>query len=109
MEKARLIDSKIHGDYKEVAEDYWYQDIKVPAGFLTDGASVPKCLQWVLDPFDEKYATASVVHDYLYYSHLKTKTESDKIFLDIMLKMGTSYIEAKTFYYAVTVFGGLYY
>lgn len=41
--------------------DRW---VDVPKGFLTDGASVPKVIQWLLNPFGE-YAQAAVLHDYL--------------------------------------------
>ena len=38
--------------------------IKVPAGFITDGASVPRALWWLFPPTG-RYFQAAVVHDYL--------------------------------------------
>jgi len=38
----------------------------VPAGFETDGASVPRVLWWLYPPFGGEYDRAAVVHDDLY-------------------------------------------
>lgn len=38
----------------------------IPAGFVTDGASVPRPLWWLYPPFGEDYEPAVVLHDYLY-------------------------------------------
>jgi hypothetical protein len=67
MDEIKLTESSVHGDYREVIEAYTYRGITVPVGFHTNGASVPKWLQWAFDPFDENYMTAAVIHDYLYY------------------------------------------
>lgn len=64
--------------------------IRVPAGFKTDGASVPRFL-WraVGHPFQADVIRAAVIHDYLYQNH-GTKTykmdryTADRIFLDIL-------------------------
>lgn len=39
--------------------------IRVPAGFVTDFASIPRAF-WVVLPPTGKYGKAAVVHDYLY-------------------------------------------
>lgn len=46
--------------------------IEVPAGFVTDFATVPRVF-WILLPPDGKYARASSIHDYLYDNALRTK------------------------------------
>lgn len=38
--------------------------VRIPEGYMTDGASVPKWFTWLL-PAMGKYAQAAVVHDYL--------------------------------------------
>lgn len=38
--------------------------VEVPAGFVTDGASVPRAF-WALLPVWGRYSRAAVVHDYL--------------------------------------------
>lgn len=61
--------------------------ISVPAGFITDLASVPRIF-WTLLPPDGKYAKAAIIHDYLYDNALRTKKEADKTFLDGMTVPG---------------------
>lgn len=38
----------------------------VPAGFESDGASVPRFLWWLYPPFGEAYEPATWLHDHLY-------------------------------------------
>lgn len=38
----------------------------VPAGVVTDGASVPRPLWWLYPPFGGEYDRAAIIHDYLY-------------------------------------------
>ena len=38
--------------------------VDIPTGYLTDGASIPRFLWWVLPPLGE-YTQATTVHDYL--------------------------------------------
>lgn len=59
---------------------YW-DDVKgkivVPTGFSTDGGSIPKLFQNIFNPYGIGFR-AFVVHDYLYYSQIFTKLESDE-------------------------------
>lgn len=65
--------------------------IAVPAGFETDGASVPR-LFWPFFPSWDDYSRAAVVHDYLLvmiqqgtpHPQATTRKEADKIFLEAM-------------------------
>ena len=63
--------------------------IKVPVGFVTDFASVPRPLWWLF-PRWGKYGNGAVIHDYLYWDRGRSKRESDDIFLEamIVLKVG---------------------
>jgi len=38
----------------------------VPAGFLTDGASIPWFLRWLWSPWDEKTLRPAIIHDLRY-------------------------------------------
>lgn len=64
---------------KERGKDYWRlalgyryyigalgsdRYIDVPTGFLTDGATIPRALWWLLPPMGE-YSQATTLHDYL--------------------------------------------
>jgi hypothetical protein len=77
----------------------------VPAGFVTDYASIPQVL-WTLAPKWGKYGKAAIVHDYLYSTHEKSRKEADDIFYDAMIVLGVPKWKAKTMYRAVRWFGG---
>ncbi|HGA8806982.1 TPA: DUF1353 domain-containing protein [Salmonella enterica subsp. enterica serovar Saintpaul] len=78
--------------------------ISVPAGFVTDLATVPRIF-WTLLPPDGKYAKAAIIHDYLYDNALRTKQEADKIFLDGMTVLGVPKWKRAIMYQAVRLFG----
>lgn len=79
--------------------------IRVPAGFVTDFASVPRFFWRVLPPTGQ-YGKAAVVHDFLYRTHAAIKADADKVFLEGMLVLGVPRWKAKIMYAAVHVFGG---
>ncbi|EEG7362757.1 DUF1353 domain-containing protein [Salmonella enterica] len=85
--------------------------IEVPAGFVTDLATIPRIF-WILLPPDGKYAKAAkaaIIHDYLYDNALRTKKEADLIFLDCMTVLGVPRRKRIIMYYAVKLFGrGMY-
>ncbi|EHG2952127.1 DUF1353 domain-containing protein [Salmonella enterica subsp. diarizonae serovar 53:r:z35] len=82
--------------------------ISVPAGFITDLASVPRIF-WTPLPTDGKYAKAAIIHDYLYDNALRTKKEADLIFLDEMTVLGVPKWKRIVMYLAVRWFGrGMY-
>jgi hypothetical protein len=67
----------------------------IPAGFLTDGASVPRFLWPIFPPFG-RYNKASLLHDYLYHfgricSTRVTRKQADDLFLDAMEVLGVSF------------------
>ncbi|EFR3310104.1 DUF1353 domain-containing protein [Salmonella enterica] len=78
--------------------------IEVPAGFVTDLASVPRIF-WTLLPPDGKYAKAAIIHDWMYDNALRTKKEADLIFLDGMTVLGVPKWKRIIMYYAVRLFG----
>jgi hypothetical protein len=55
----------------------------VPAGFVTDFASVPQFFWSVLSPHD-RYSKAAIVHDYLYWTQACTREQADNL-LDIAM------------------------
>lgn len=92
----------------DVGEEGSGETVKVPAGFITDFASVPRVL-WTLVPKWGKYGNAAVIHDYLYWVQPEeySKDRVDEIFLESMLVLGVGRAKAKTLYYAVSICGGL--
>lgn len=49
----------------ELVSDYFYNGIKVPKGFITDGATVPRWFWIVVPPFKPRHLPAVIIHDYL--------------------------------------------
>ena len=92
-----------------------HRAIRVPKGFITDFASVPKAFWSIIPPYG-KYTKAAVLHDYLY--HMKgfpketwkseipyTRKECDRIFLQAMKVLGVSLVKRGIMYNAVRWFG----
>lgn len=111
MEKSKLILDPISNGKAILLQEYVYEIngylIRVPKSFITDGASVPKCLQWIYKPYG-KYIRAAVIHDYLYSCYNNTginRTLADKIFMHIMKETGVNSRTRKRFYTAVRTFG----
>ena len=80
--------------------------IDVPNGTITDFASVPRIFWTILPPYGE-YTQAAVLHDYLYQTHLRSKKESDKIFLEAMGVLNVPSWKKYIMYEAVNLFGGI--
>jgi hypothetical protein len=59
--------------------------IVAPAGFTTDGASIP-WWGWLIvgPPMTGRYVEAAVIHDFLYVNHDYSRARSDEIFLEAM-------------------------
>ena len=113
MEKTKLILDPISNGKAILLEEYVYEIngylIRVPKYFITDGASVPKILQWLYNPFG-RYINAAVIHDYLYSCYNNTginRTLADKIFRHIMQETGVDNRTVRRFYTAVRCFGEL--
>ncbi len=83
--------------------------IYVPAGFLTDFASVPR-LMWRVMPPTGTYGKAAVVHDFLYRTAgMATKAEADSVFLEAMTALGVNRVVRYSMYWGVRLFGGCSY
>ena len=80
----------------------------VPAGFVTDGASIPRFL-WRLcgHPLETRRFPIAVLHDWLYEADLGlTRQQVDEIYRDGLLSLGYGKWTAATEYYAIRLFGG---
>lgn len=81
--------------------------IKIPTGFNTDLASVPKIFWPILPPFG-KYTNAAIIHDFLYSKYNLTdinRKEADRMFLKIMKFYKVNNIKRHLIYLAVRLFG----
>lgn len=78
--------------------------IKVPKGFITDLASVPRIF-WNICPPQGQYAKAAIVHDYLYVIAFRDKAYADNVFLEAMKVLGVPLWRRKLMHLAVKYFG----
>ncbi|SFP60235.1 DUF1353 domain-containing protein [Hydrogenimonas thermophila] len=80
---------------------------EVPAGFVTDGASIPRIFWSVVgSPFTGKYVEVAVLHDYLYSGAEDVSfKEANRIFYKGMRKAGVNRAKAYLMYKAVSLFG----
>jgi len=81
--------------------------IVVPAGFVTDFASIPRAAWSLLDPEDPVILFASVVHDYLYSAgeSAGTREQADAVLIEAMAVCGASAWQRQIVYHAVRWFG----
>lgn len=86
--------------------------VHVPAGFLTDGASVPRPL-WAIIPPWGPWGQAAIVHDYLceYLSITVdgrpvsiTRQYADLLFLEMLIVLGVPELKRKMLYSAVAAY-----
>ena len=82
--------------------------LSVPAGFESDGASVPRFF-WriVFPPGDNRALKAAFAHDYLYRRHPEewSKKDADQMFFDLLRAGGIPCIRASLAYWGVRLFG----
>ncbi len=95
---------QLFSEYIYKTNDYF---IRVPSGFITNYANIPKLLRIFILPYG-KHSSASVVHDWLYSCECNiiiSRLEADRIFLEIMEECGVFLIIRITMFYAVRLFG----
>jgi hypothetical protein len=78
--------------------------IYVPAGFVTDFASVPRFF-WRLFPPTGKYGKAAVIHDFLYRGSGVPRELADAIFLEAMEALGVGWFTRHVIHRAVRLCG----
>ena len=94
---------KCQGDYID-----WMSElcVKVPAGFRTDFASIPRFFWRLFNPAG-KWRRAALIHDYLYsYAANCPRFLADAIFRHVMEQDGVSRTARWLIYVAVRLFAG---
>lgn len=81
--------------------------IKVPIGFITDFASVPRFLWPIISPID-RHGKAAVIHDYCYSTAIYNKKRSDEIFLEGMITLEVHKWKRFLMYYCVKTIGFIF-
>lgn len=79
--------------------------LRVPSGFTTDFASVPRILWSIFPPFG-KWQRAAILHDFLYSKQGQcSRYLADAFFLEGMAKLGVPFWRRVLMYLAVRTFG----
>lgn len=112
-----LIAKKLKKRDWEVVESFSYdvgelgsgETITVPAGFVSDLASIPRPL-WTIFPPDGSYTQAAALHDWLCKKKGKVERQYDykqvsKIFLESLNVLEVSFLTRQAMYYGVLWFG----
>ena len=103
--------------------DYWYlttpfswkpndisqyelpDKIEVPAGFVTDFASIPSIF-WTVMPRTGRYGFPAIIHDWLYWDQPINKHAADRVFQMGLHEMSVSLLKRKIMTASVHMFGG---
>lgn len=106
------LDLRAHGvkEWEVLTEfEYWRENnedevIRVPAGFRTDLATIPRVFWSILPPHDI-YAKAAVLHDYLYNNAIGTKEYADDVFDEALGVLNVPTWKRKIMVFMVRMFG----
>ncbi len=83
--------------------------VAVPKGYVTDFASIPGWIQWLIAPFG-RHSEAAVVHDWLYTlgtkGDRKARKLADLTFRRALAIVGVKFIRRNLMYWAVRIGGG---
>ncbi len=66
-------------DWYVLVEDFFY----VPAGYISDGCSVPMWMWWLFPPLGP-YFVPGLIHDYLYETKLYSRDYADWLFWNLL-------------------------
>lgn len=81
--------------------------VDLPAGWATDGASVPHAFRWFAGhPFDQELQTAFMWHDAIYAGHFNSRAFADALYEALLADAGVSWIKRKMHYQALRIGGG---
>ena len=83
--------------------------VVVPAGYVTDFASIPRAVHFIISPFG-KHAEAAVIHDWLYAlgtpKDRKSRRTADKAFAKALKLLEVNFFKRTIMYLAVRLGGG---
>ena len=102
------------GIHWEVTEEFEYhigsedsnEIIRVPKGFISDLASIPRIFWSLIGGPWGKYGYAAIVHDFLYHAQPCSRKEADRIFLEAMQVLGVNRFKRWIMYNMVRIFSG---
>ena len=100
------------GYHRKLLEDITYHvggpnspdKIVIPAGFVSDGGSVPRFLWMFIDPWGAA-AKAFWLHDHMYNTQERSRLVSDAILMEAMEVLGVNWLKRKLIYRGVRIGG----
>lgn len=109
---ARPDQNKLEEAYEiagDLATKYGGTSIRVPKYFQYDGASVPAaCWQLIGTPFQPRFMTAAVFHDWVFHTHQVKFDAANEMFYRLLVANGVSKTRASLMQSAVENFGEWY-
>ena len=79
----------------------------IPAGYESSGYSCPRFLWGILSPaIDPNSLVASIIHDWIYDTHVLTRAQADSYFRKRLIEDGFPRWKAELSFIGVRVFGG---
>lgn len=97
----RLPETKRGKVYYILLEDFEFLGIRVPAGFASDGATIPRIFWSVLPPV-HRYFPAALLHDYMLT--VGTRAEADAQFKISLNALNISWFRRTVMYGAVRLY-----
>lgn len=80
--------------------------LALPAGWVTDGASIPKAFRWFVGhPFDEELQLGFIWHDAIYATHYETRAFADALYKACLVYEGVGLIKRNAHYLALRAGG----
>ena len=110
--KTRLILEAVDGGWQLTQPFIYYsellnRDIEVPAGYVTDLASVPRLFRFIVPVANAKNRRAAVVHDYLCTNPeglVKDQKQADQVFREALGVVGVGRFRSAFLYYPVRTY-----
>lgn len=104
-----ITQSDAMGNVYTLRENLYFAGLSVPAGFRSDGASVPRFFwRLVFPPGDALALRAAILHDFIYRTRPErwSRDEADRLFLAVMILDGVPVWRAYLAWAGVRIGGG---
>ena len=105
-----VVVAQVDGTTWRLEEDVVYEGrtdrFVVPAGFLTDFASVPRVFVWLLPRYGD-YTRSAILHDWLVDQPTVSRRDADGLFRRSMRELGVSLVRRWAMWAAVRAGSGL--
>ena len=101
-----------HSNFWILKEDYCFfvneKPYWIPKGYVWDGASIPRIVWGIIGaPSEPDFLAASLIHDWIYLTHIFTRAEADEAIFQILKQSDVSLWRRRCIWAAVRTFGGI--